>query len=57
MYGGRTIPLTHEKVSKTATAENVEKKYEVHRILKHTIKKGVIELLSLWRGYREEDTY
>ena len=55
VYGGRRIPLAHEKVSRTATAENGEKEYEFERILEHRVKKGVVEFLTLWKGYPQED--
>ena len=55
MYGGRRIPLAHEKVSKTATTENGEKEYEVDHILKHKMEKGVLKFLTLRKGYLQED--
>ena len=55
VYGGRRIPLAHEKFSKTATAEIGEKEYEVDHILKHKTEKGVVKVLTLWKGYLRED--
>ena len=54
VYGGRRIPLTHEKVSRTATAENGEKEYEVDHILKHKMEKEVLKFLTLWKRYLRE---
>ena len=52
---GRRIPLAHEKVSKRAANEDGARDYEVDYIGKRRVKRGVVEFLTLWKCYRQED--
>jgi len=55
VYGGRRIPLAHEKVSRPSTAENGEQEYGVEKIMKHRTYRGELQFLTRWKGFREED--